>query len=114
MNHNFKELKIWKSAMNISREVYSLTLKMPNTERYGMIDQMNRSSVSIASNIAEGSGRTTPKEFARFMDFSISSSYELETQLMLCKDIYQINIEPIIKELNELQKMLRGFKKVLV
>ncbi len=114
MNHNFKELKIWKYAMNTSRNIYKLTDNLPKSERFGLIDQMNRSSVSIALNIAEGSGRTTEKDFARFIDISISSSYELETQLMLCKDIYQIDNKSVLEELNELQKMLKGFKKVLV
>lgn len=100
--------------MIISKDVYKLTDELPQSERFGLIDQMNRSSVSIASNIAEGSGRTSSKEFSRFLDISISSSYELETQLMLCGDIYLLNTEPLINELNQLQKMLRGFKKVLV
>ncbi|XOV69029.1 MAG: four helix bundle protein [Fluviicola sp.] len=114
MNHNFKELKIWKYAINVSKNVYTLTKDLPKSERFGLIDQMNRSSVSIASNIAEGSGRTSTKEFARFIDISISSSYELETQLILCKNIYQIESKSVTEELNELQKMLRGFKKILV
>jgi four helix bundle protein len=114
MRHNFRELKIWKNAMSISRNVYELSSTLPKSERFGLSNQMNRCSVSIASNIAEGSGRTTSKDFSRFLDISISSSFELETQLILSKEIYQSNIDTTVKEINELQKMIRGFQKTLV
>jgi len=114
MRHNFRELKIWKLAINLSRNIYEITNKLPAKERFGLIDQMNRSSVSVASNIAEGSGRTTPKEFSRFLDFSISSSYELETQLVISSQIYKLDIQKLTNDINELQKMIRGFQRTLV
>lgn len=113
MTHNFRELKIWRSSLSISKNVYEFTSKLPANEQFGLVSQMNRSSISIASNIAEGSGRTSSKEFARFLDISISSSYELETQLILGKEIYKIETEQLIKKINELQKMIRGFQKTL-
>lgn len=100
--------------MSISVSIYELTQKLPEKERFNLIDQMNRSSVSIASNIAEGSGRTTPKEFSRFLDISISSSYELETQLLISTKVYDLPTETIIAQINELQKMIKGFKSKLV
>ena len=114
MSHNFKELKIWHLAMEITRKTQELTMKLPNSEKFGLTSQINRSSVSISSNIAEGSGRTSNKEFSRFLDIGISSSFELETQLILIEELYQIEIESIIAQLHELQRMIRGFQRKLV
>lgn len=111
--HNFRELKIWHLAMELAHDVYSLTSSLPDDERYGMVSQMNRSSISIASNIAEGSGRSTNKDFNRFLNISLSSSYELETQLILCKRIFETKIDNTQEKLNELQRMITGFQKTL-
>lgn len=81
--HNFRELKIWKESINLVKQIYLLTSDLPKDEKFGLISQINRCSVSIPSNIAEGSGRTSDKEFLNFLNIAISSSYELETQLIL-------------------------------
>jgi four helix bundle protein len=86
MQHNFRELKIWKDALVVVKSTYALCKELPSAERFGLIDQMQRCSVSIPSNIAEGSGRTSQKDFSRFQSMAVSSSYELETQLILSKD----------------------------
>ena len=83
MKHNFKELLVWKKSIDLVKSVYQLTSSLPTEEKFGLISQMNRSSVSIPSNIAEGSGRTSSKEFLYFLNIAISSSYELETQLII-------------------------------
>ncbi len=113
MRHNFRELKIWKEAMEIAKQTYKLTKELPPEEKFGLVSQINRCSVSIPSNIAEGTGRTTEKELIRFLNISISSSYELETQLLLVNDIFQINVEFLVEKLNILQKMINGFKNTL-
>lgn len=100
--------------MKISREVYILSSKLPDSEKFNLASQMNRSSISIASNIAEGSGRTTSKDFSRFLDLSISSSFELETQLILSNDLFKVETNSIINQINELQKMIRGFQRTLI
>jgi four helix bundle protein len=74
---------------------------------------MNRCSVSIASNIAEGSGRGTNKDFNRFLDISLGSSYELETQLILAGEIFNLKNEGIVPKLIDLQRMIIGFKRSL-
>ena len=79
MKHNFKELLVWKKSIELVKSIYQITSMLPSDERFGLISQMNRSSVSIPSNIAEGSGRTSEKEFIHFLNIAISSSYELET-----------------------------------
>ncbi len=99
--------------MDLPRSVYALTSKLPSDEKFGLKSQINHCSVSIPSNIAEGSGRGTNKDFNRFLDISLGSSYELETQLILAKDLFNAESNEIIKELNELQKMIIGFKKSL-
>ncbi len=70
MRHNFRELKIWKEGMNIVKSVYILTSQLPADERFGLVSQINRCAVSIPSNIAEGSGRTSNKEFLHFLNIS--------------------------------------------
>jgi four helix bundle protein len=101
VKHNFRELKIWKDSMGLVKIVYLTTQKLPENEKFGLISQINRSAVSIPSNIAEGSGRSSEKEFVHFLNIAISSSFELETSFCLQKII-------------EIQKMISGFKKSLL
>ena len=113
MAHNFKELKIWQEAMKVVKSTYLLTAQLPSDEKFGLISQINRSAVSIPSNIAEVSGRTTEKDFLNFLNISLSSSFELETQLILANDLFDLEIENIILKINELQRMIVGFKKTI-
>ena len=111
--HNFRELKIWKSALTLTKEVYLITGELPSDEKFGLKSQINRSAVSVPSNIAEGSGRTTNKEFKYFLNVALASSYELETQLILVENIFNLSTKKTIKNLTELQKMIGGFKRLL-
>lgn len=111
--HNFRELKIWKDALRIVKSTYELCKQLPPDERFSLANQMQRSSISIPSNIAEGSGRGSKKDFLRFLNISISSSFELETQLILSKELFDINIDRELDDLHTLQKMIRGFMKSL-
>lgn len=113
MKHNFRELTIWKEAMEVVKLVYELTSKLPDSEKFGLISQMQRSAVSIPSNIAEGSGRVSDKELMYFLNVAISSSYELETQILLLEELYGIQNENLIPKLNALQKMIGGFKRMV-
>jgi len=113
MRHNFRELKIWKEAMKIVKSVYLLTSQLPTDERFGLISQINRCAISIPSNIAEGSGRTSNKEFSHFLNISLSSSFELETQLILSNDLFNLKTDDLILKLHEVQKMIVGFKKTI-
>lgn len=80
--HNFKKLKIWQMSMEISKLTLDLTDTFPAYEKYGLKSQMDRCSISIPSNIAEGSSRTN-KSFSHFLDVSLGSSFELQTQILL-------------------------------
>ena|SRR5690554_6243370 len=113
-HHNFRELNIWKNGMKIVKSTYQISKGLPSDEKFGLISQIQRCSVSIPSNIAEGSGRSTEKDFAKFINISLSSSYELETQLILINDLYNLEIEVLIKDINELQKMIIGFRRSLL
>ncbi|HUH75149.1 MAG TPA: four helix bundle protein [Chitinophagales bacterium] len=114
--HNFKKLTIWQLSMELATLVYKSTNSFPNSEMYGLTSQIRRTAVSISSNIAEGSGRNTDKDFARFLDISIGSSFELETQIEIAflleyleKDIYEV----LIQYCSQLQKMIYSFRKKL-
>ena len=114
--HNFKKLDIWIRSMDLASEIYMLTNSFPSIERFGLISQMQRSAVSIPSNIAEGSAKSSNKDFSRFLEMSIGSSFELETQLILATKLNYLESEVSIStqsKINELQKMIIGFKNKL-
>jgi four helix bundle protein len=109
--HNFKELKVWQEARTLVKAVYQLSKAFPDDERFGLTNQVRRSAISIPSNIAEGSGRKTQKDFCHFLYVSQGSSIELEIQLILAMDLEYINEETfseIESALTTVQKMLNG------
>ena len=87
MAHKFKELQIWKRSRLFCSEIYAITSEFPDSEKFGLTNQLRRASVSIPSNIAEGSSRNSNKDFARFLQISIGSAYEIETQLLISADL---------------------------
>lgn len=113
---NFRELKIWQLGMKIANRTYSLAKQLPEMERFGLISQIQRAAISIPSNIAEGSSRNSQKEFKRFIEFSLGSCYELETQLQIIL-VQNMGAEKDIRSLVDLvieeQKMIHGFKNKL-
>lgn len=111
--HNFRKLEIWRKSMDFVGDIYVFTKEIPGSEKFGLISQIQRCAISIPSNIAEGSGRTTNKEFLHFLKISISSSYELETQLVLTKELFNLEPEKLINELKDLQNMIGGFIRSL-
>jgi four helix bundle protein len=114
--HNFKELKIWQKSKVIVKDIYVLSETLPQTERYAFTSQLQRAAVSIPSNIAEGSGRGTNKDFCHFLDIAISSSYELENLLLIGIDLNYFSEDKVsvsIDSLHELQKMIIGFQSKL-
>ena len=85
--NRYRELTVWQKSIKFVADIYKLTQKFPDIEKFGLTSQIRRSAVSIPSNIAEGFGRRFPKEFIRFLRISISSLFELQTQLEICKSI---------------------------
>ena len=88
--HSYKELTVWQKSIELVVEVYELTDKFPKVEMYGLISQMRRSAVSIPSNIAEGCARQNNKETIQFLYVSLGSIAELETQLLIAKELNYI------------------------
>jgi four helix bundle protein len=82
MKHNFRDLGIWKDSFAIVKDVYDLCIKLPSEEKYGLKSQIQRCATSIPSNIAEGSGRTSDKEFLHFLNIAISSSYRIGNSII--------------------------------
>ena len=108
---NFKEYDIWIDSMKIATSIYDICSTFPDNEKYGLISQMKRASVSVPSNIAEGSAKTSTKDFLRFLEISLGSCYELETQLELSCSFKFISIERykvIRAEIISLQKRISG------
>lgn len=114
--HNFRKLDIWVKSMDLVTDIYRITNTFPNQERFGLISQMQRSAVSIPSNIAEGSAKSSNKDFARFLEMSIGSSYELETELTIASKLNYMELDVFVSLQNkivEIQKMIIGFKNKL-
>ena len=93
--HNYKNLHIWQEGINLARKIYEVTANFPANEKYGIVSQMTRAAVSIPSNIAEGAGRNSNKDFANFLSIAIGSIFELHTQLTICGQIGYIDAETV-------------------
>ncbi len=114
--HQLEELKIWKKVMDVAEKVYKLSANFPTEEKYGLISQIRRCSISVPSNIAEGAGRETNGEFKNFLSIASGSSYELFTQLILSHRLSlatKSKTQPIIQEVKEIQKMNYALIKYL-
>ena len=107
--HDFRQLKVWKEAVAFASSVYALTDNFPKSEMYGITNQIRRASVSISSNIAEGAGRNTDKDFQRFLGYAKGSCYELETQLLISGNLgyaEQQEIDQLMNELKNIEKKI--------
>ncbi|NGP88520.1 four helix bundle protein [Fodinibius halophilus] len=114
--HKYKDLDIWKRAVSLATDIYKATSNFPSEEKYGLVSQLRRCVVSIGSNIAEGSGRNTDKDFNRFLSIAYGSTCELETQLIVATNLKLLPLEESKKlqqEVIELQKMIFTFSKRL-
>ena len=114
--HNFKELKVWEQSRYFVKDVYMLTKKFPDDERFGLTQQIRRAVVSIPSNIAEGSGRGSNKDFSHFLDIANGSAFEVETQLILSLDleyISQAEFDTVNEKLQVIEKMIFNFNQYL-
>ena len=114
--HNLKELKIWNKAVQLAVEVYKSTSDFPKEEKYGLTSQIRRSAVSVPSNISEGAGRNSNKEFVQFLGIANGSSYELQTQLILANKLALVSDEAVshlLSQIGEIQKMTYRFQETL-
>lgn len=109
MYQSYKDLKVWQKSIELVVKVYKLTENFPQSEIYGLVNQMRRAAVAMPSNIAEGQRRGHQKEFLRFLLISYSSGAELETQIEICKNIEKLNVldySEVDLVLEEAMKML--------
>lgn len=114
--HKVEDLKIWQKSIELAKQVYKVVADLPGDEKYGLTSQIKRCAVSIASNIAEGAGRNSNKEFKHFLSIANGSSYELYTQLILTSELNLIEkykIDELLRLIIEIQKMNYSFQKSL-
>jgi four helix bundle protein len=107
--HNYRELRVWKEAMELCKSVYTVVAEFPEEEKYGLSSQIRRCAISIPSNIAEGAGRATNKMFSHFLSIAYGSTCELSTQLELARDFQMMEQEeyPALDEkIVSIQKMI--------
>ena len=113
---SYKDLLVWQKAITIVKEIYLVSKTFPEDERFGLISQMRRCSVSIASNIAEGWGRNSTKSYVQFLRIARGSLMELETQLIICKELSYVkneNYNKITSLIVEESKMLNALIKAI-
>lgn len=113
--HNYKNLKIWRLGLEITNDISDILMEFPKHEKYDLSSQLSKCSVSMPSNIAEGSARTD-KSFSHFLDISLGSSFELGTQLLVAKHRKYINdntLKTLENKIEEFQRMTMGFQNGL-
>ncbi|MGQ7947388.1 four helix bundle protein [Flavobacterium sp. WC2509] len=114
--HRFKDLEIWKQSRKFCSEIYLVTTNFPESEKFGLTNQLRRASVSVPSNIAEGCSRSSNKDFSRFLEIAIGSIYEIETQLLIALDlgyINQIKLDELSMTIDRITKMTSKFRSTL-
>ena len=112
----FEDLIIWQKSIVLTKQIYTITRKFPKEEIYGLSNQLRRASVSVSSNIAEGYGRITRNDYKRFLSFSFGSTFEIQTQLIICIEIGIINNEDFNESMmlsKEISAMLYAIIKKL-
>ena len=116
MSQDFHDLVVWQKSIDLTTCIYRLTRSFPKDETYGLVSQLRRSSVSIASNIAEGRGRLNKAEFRQFLGVAQGSLFELKTQLLVAKNLGMVKGEALdtAEQLsNQVSKMFRAFIQAL-
>lgn len=111
--HQFEKLIFWQKSIQLTKNIYLACTEISHEEKFGLISQIKRAAISIPSNIEEGAGRNSNTEFNHFLGIANGSSFELQTQLIIIKELELLREEKVIillSELNEIQKMIYSFK----
>ncbi len=111
--NNYKDLNVWKEAVESSVEVYQITNNFPKAEVFGLVQQMRRASISVSSNIAEGAGRNNKGEFVHFLGITAASMCEVESQLIVSSKLGFVDLNKISKELNRIDKIQKMIYKLI-
>ncbi|OPX20473.1 MAG: four helix bundle protein [Desulfobacca sp. 4484_104] len=115
-SRSFRDLDVWRKSIDLVKEIYQITGKFPPSEIYGLTNQIRRAAVSIPSNIAEGQGRNSAKEFRQFLGIALGSVAEIETQLIIAQEIGYLSNEKfdfLIISLDTIRKMIKSLAKAL-
>lgn len=113
---SYRDLEVWQKAMDLVTDIYSTTNSFPDTEKFGLTNQLRRAAVSIPSNIAEGQGRGSKKEFNQFLNIAYGSLQEVETQIEISTRLNFISNEqstPLLDQCSTIARMLNGLKRSL-
>jgi four helix bundle protein len=110
---DFRQLKVWEQSHRLTLKIYQLTKDFPKEELYSLTNQIRRSSYSIPTNIAEGCGRGSNKEFAHFLQIAVGSAYELDYQILLAKDLQYIDNVSYLELSNEVGSLQRQISALL-
>lgn len=113
---NFEELEVWRVSHDLTLAVYAATVRFPDHERYGLVSQLRRAMVSIEANIAEGAGKKTDIDFARFLQMAFGSANEVGCELLIAKDLHYLadaDYEDLKTKLSSIKKMLARFIQYL-
>jgi four helix bundle protein len=113
-SRSYQDLEVWKLSINFVKEIFRLTEKFPPREIYGLTNQIRRAAVSIPSNIAEGQGRSSGKEFKQYLGIALGSLAEVETQLIIAREINFLGsqeVEPLLFNIDRIRKMIKGLSK---
>ena len=111
---DFRKYTVWQDGIRFVKKIYKFSESLPKDEKFGLVSQIKRASVSIPSNIAEGCSRNSEKEFRRFLEIALGSAFELETQLIIIKEILNSDkddVKVLLEDLNKLQKSLNSLIK---
>lgn len=109
--HRYKDLKFWQLSRSFCKDIYEITSVFPEEERFGLISQLRRASVSIPSNIAEGCSRKSNKDFSRFLTIALGSSYEVDTQLLISNDLGFLSDDELKESQEKLQSIIKMMSK---
>ncbi len=111
MDH--KNLDAWKESINLVEKIYKLSASFPEVEKFGLTSQIRRAAVSVASNLAEGAGRNSNKEFLNFLSFSLGSLAEVETQLLIAHRLTFCKNDGILSQINRVRALIIGLRNSL-
>jgi four helix bundle protein len=111
-SRSYKDLEVWQVSMELVKAIYQITAKFPSSERFGLTQQIRRAAISIPSNVAEGQFRNSSKEFKQFLSIALGSAAELETQLIIAREIDYLSVEESTFLLNILERIMKMLKKL--
>lgn len=111
-SRSYKDLEVWQVSLELVKAIYQITGKFPSSERFGLTQQIRRAAISIPSNVAEGQFRNSPKEFKQFLSIALGSAAELETQLIIAREIDYLSGEESALLLTFLERIMKMLKKL--